>query len=308
MKIEMINAQEDKRFDLEKAIIKFQEKYIKASVPVEGVLREEDFEGKYSKNVILDDKQRVNKKKHEYAKKAIADPDLLRTHENNKKLEILNYIVFEMVKSAKLFGERVTAKKTTDTDSMFNGIDVVLEVEKKMKENNNNESSISRLGVAMDIMSLGSINGFSEAANKKLRIIKNHIELGNLGSLKYFKSTDQNADKSSSLPEIFINIEPKVVDELIDLWVNNDYEGLAKNKVKVMIIHQITTQLHAQENYARSETVNRPEAAGILKESLNIWKDIQSEIDLEFPDTAKDYNEKKDEGTIELYSQLLEAA
>ena len=226
--------------------------------------------------------------------------------ENNKKSEILNYIFFEMVKNAKLFGENVSAKKTTDTDSMFSGINVVLEVEKNI-ENNSTENPMTHLGVAMDIMSIGSVNGFSEAANRKLKAIKKHIESDELGSLKYFASND-TTDKLVHMPEVFINIEPKIVNELIDLWVNNDYEGLAKNKIKVTVIHQITTQLQAQENYARSEKVNKLKAAKRLNEALHTFKDIQTEIDLEFPDVAKDYNEQKDKETVKLYERLLDVA
>ena len=303
---EMMKVREDERLDLQAAFSKFREKYIKASVPVEGVLKEENFEGKYPKNEILNDKQRVNNKKSEFEKKIIQNPDLQTTLENNKKSEILNYIFFEMVKNAKLFGENVSAKKTTDTDSMFSGINVVLEVEKNI-ENNSTENPMTHLGVAMDIMSIGSVNGFSEAANRKLKAIKKHIESDELGSLKYFASND-TTDKLVHMPEVFINIEPKIVNELIDLWVNNDYEGLAKNKIKVTVIHQITTQLQAQENYARSEKVNKLKAAKRLNEALHTFKDIQTEIDLEFPDVAKDYNEQKDKETVKLYERLLDVA
>ena len=63
---EMMKVREDERLDLQAAFSKFREKYIKASVPVEGVLKEENFEGKYPKNEILNDKQRVNNKKSEF--------------------------------------------------------------------------------------------------------------------------------------------------------------------------------------------------------------------------------------------------
>lgn len=302
---EMIKVREDNRLDLQVAFRKFEEKYENPSVSVDGVLKEEDFEGKYTPEDILDDKQEVKKKKRDFEDRVKKDSDLQRTAENRKKSEMLGYIFFEMVRYAKMFGENVSAKKTTETDSMRHRIDVVLEVEKKVK--NSEENSISHLGVAMDIMSIGSVNGFSEKINSKLADIKKNIELDQLGSLKYFDS-DGTADKLVHMPEVFINIEPNVVDELIDLWANNKLEELAKHPVKVKIIHQITTQLQAQENYARSKTVNKIAAADRLKATLDILKDIQTEVDLEFPDVAKDYNEKEDKKTVKLLEGLIEIA
>ncbi|OGG45806.1 hypothetical protein A2673_03970 [Candidatus Kaiserbacteria bacterium RIFCSPHIGHO2_01_FULL_50_13] len=102
------------------------------------------------------------------------------------------------------------------------------------------------LALAIDV-TFGKI-----AIEKKLKKIREEIDRGELGSIKYFK--DRRGDfmgTRNNVPRTVIGVSTGVVEELANAWMKNDDAALKDHAIQVVLVEEILTQLTAMQAYAK---------------------------------------------------------
>lgn len=251
---------------------------LKAEEQADDVINESLFSKVYSSQEIKNDIDSVKELEKRSVEKLNNNPDKESIIESRKKSEILKYIIFDLGKDpANWFGDNANPVKTNKYDSLKTGIEVVVEMEEK-----DNIERPSHLGLAFDVISTAPQAILTKPeVMRKFSMIREGIKSGKLAEVKYFSSSNRGPHRLQGLPEVVINVPPKLVNQLIELWANNEYETLASHEVNPMIIQQVTAQLKAQIEYANS--LEQRDASNQIQEVLNQWQSLAIEKDATLP-------------------------
>jgi hypothetical protein len=131
-----------------------------------------------------------------------------------------------------------TTLKTSRYDDYVNKVDMISEWQ-------NPQSGSQVLALAVDV-TFGA-----KSIEKKIAQIKEEIDRGRLGSIRYFK--DSRGDfmgTRNNVPRTVIGVSQSVVEELAGLWVNGEKKALGAHPIQRLLVSQMSAQLRAMEGYA----------------------------------------------------------
>ncbi len=133
--------------------------------------------------------------------------------------------------------------KTSRFDDYRNKVDMVVET-------HDADDTITHLALGVDV-TFGS-----EDLSKKFRGIRDNINKGELGSVKYFLADRPRNQKFAgplrNIPHVVVGVEVDRVTELGLLWVNRKNRELATHPAQVTILEEISLQLETFVEYAKS--------------------------------------------------------
>ena len=188
-----------------------------------------------------------------------------QTPEEKKSKEtadILEAIVLMQSELNEWLGNARTLK-TSRYDDYINKVDMIAEWSTP-------EEGSRVLAMAVDV-TFGT-----KKIQKKLEAIKNEIDSGKLGSVKYFK--DERGDfvgTRNNIPRTVIGVSQKMVEELADLWVNKKNKELSRHPIQYLFIEEIEKQLDAMQDYADEK--GNSDAVYAYKQALAIVRPLLSE-------------------------------
>lgn len=202
--------------------------------------------------------------------------------------EILEIIVFDGIEDHEWFGGDAQAIKTALFDDLFNGTDLIIEM-------NPDEGGTSYLGLGIDV----TFAGYNQMV-KKLEGIRDQIKSGKLTHIKYFCSADLTLKGSKSkIPRLLIALNPDDLENIRDIWLDQPRQ-LTKHPVKLKILRQLFSQLKLFQIYA--ENCNQQKVADILK---NMEKTLRNSLDEEDREAYKTVVDRKH---TELMAAIQEVA
>lgn len=223
-------------------------------------IREDDFLNIYTAEEIAQDKETILEKE-----KSFKEKELNEELDQQKRASVLEYLIYEQGKQAGWLGKDITTVRVSRFDDIINGIDIIIEFEKEKEK---------YLGLAVDV-------SYSLNIEKKLDRIKNEIDSGELGKVKYYKSSHSGPARLTNIPRIVIACDSKTVNELTELWLEEDREKLANHPIQLQIITQIYSQLKLYEEYARYVAKNE-KIAEVYKQALISVTPMLREKNLKF--------------------------
>ncbi len=154
-----------------------------------------------------------------------------------------------------------TTMKTSRYDDYKNNVDMIAEW-------TNPEAGSQVLALAVDVTF-----GASTIA-KKMYAIKEEIDRGELGSIRYFK--DARGDFKGTrfnIPRTVIGISQPVVEQLAELWVHKENRKLGDHPIQRVFTGQMQSQLIAMRDYALARENHT--AAQAYQQSLAIIKRVR---------------------------------
>jgi len=192
-----------------------------------------DFEELYGKENVDRDLTSVKNKEKGFTKDA-----------NSVYAEVLEAVMYHQIGHGNWFGEKAQTIKPSQYDDVYNGCDLILELEDLQQK-------LSHLSLSIDV-TFGTTT-----EEKKFSAIKKNIDNGNLGKIKYFYSEHGGfRGELSKVPQVVIGVEKDIVVQLAGLWST---EGMLKEKTEEMlrehpvqrvILSEILLQLQVFKNYA----------------------------------------------------------
>lgn len=215
------------------------------------------FKGVYSDDVIQRDMAEVTRLESVFEQSPI-----------KKYGDIFEAIVFEHGEQSNWFGESSQVVKTSRYDDYINKIDLIV-------ESRDESGMFSQLALGVDV-TFGS-----QDLSKKFNAIRDGIDQGRLGSVKYFLADRPNgqqfAGPLNNIPHIVAGIEVDRVTELGRLWVDpKKKKELAVHPIQMTILEEAALQLEAFAAYAgRSEASENTKAlVPILNQKLQEIKNL----------------------------------
>lgn len=147
--------------------------------------------------------------------------------------------------------------KTHPFDDYRNRVDMVVETRGATGD-------FTQLALGVDV-TFGS-----DDLSKKFTAIRDGIDNGKLGEVKYFYADRPGNQKFAgplrNIPHVVVGVEVDRVTELGLLWVNRKNRELAAHPAQVTILEEMSLQLEAFAEYAKS--AGRAELAAILTHKL----------------------------------------
>ena len=158
---------------------------------------------------------------------------------NSKKIaEILEAVLIEESEMSEWFGENATTMKASDYDDFINKVDMLTEWHSPGE------------GMRMLVLAVDVTFG-RESIYKKMEQIRQEIDSGMLGSIKYF--TDTRGDfmgMRNNVPRIVLGVSQPVVEELAHLWTSGEKAKLGEHPIQRVFAIQMRAQLQAMRDYA----------------------------------------------------------
>lgn len=185
-----------------------------------------EFEGLYDPALLGRHRQEVER--------AFARFDAQREREGSNEGKvlgtILEAILLDQGEMAEWLGSNAYTQKTADYDDL-EGTDMIVEFEM--------ESAYAHLGLGVDVTSSGDLG-------TKLKRVQGDINSQSLATIYYFKSETMGfKGKKDFVPRVVIGVEAAAVYELMELWLRNDTESLAKHPIQATLLKEIGLQLEA---------------------------------------------------------------
>ncbi len=92
-----------------------------------------------------------------------------------------------------------------------------------------------------------------------------------------------------NIPRIVLNIDPKIINDLIELWVSKGKTALGEHPIQIQVMYQVIAQLKAFEKYARANSPRKEVANAyrLMHESLN---KVRKQKEVQFPKFAAKYS------------------
>lgn len=149
--------------------------------------------------------------------------------------KVLEALILDLGELASWLGENTDIARTTEYDDWRNKVDVLLRFKRV-------EGGEDFLGMAVDAT-------VSYLLRDKFDRIVQEIESGHMGEVHYVKK-DWKKGRLDNLPRVVVGVDPERVDELMQLWLQDDYEALAASPVKKLLLTQIASQLQLYHDYA----------------------------------------------------------
>lgn len=183
--------------------------------------------------------------------------------------KVLEGILFDQIQNNDWFGKGARAIKTSNYDDYFNGSDLVLELEEVTH-------TLSHLSLSIDI-TFGT-----RTEERKFARIKQAIDEGTLGDIKYFRTEQASTENGLSMvPQVVIGIEKDLLIKLSWLWANKEAQAqdvnnsLAAHPVQRLILSEILTQLLTFKRYAHD--TKKESLVPIYEKSIKILEGIIQE-------------------------------
>lgn len=143
---------------------------------------------------------------------------------------ILEAILLEQGEMAEWLGSNAYTQKTADFDDL-NGTDIIVEYE--------TEGAYAHLGLGVDVTSSSDLGG-------KLKRVQEDVDSHNLASIYYFKSDTMGfKGKKDFVPRVVIGVEAATVYGLMELWLREDADSLAKHPIQATVLKEVELQLQA---------------------------------------------------------------
>jgi hypothetical protein len=186
------------------------------------------------------------------------------THERTSKkiADTLEAVVLMQSEMSNWFGN-ATTQKTSRYDDYVNKVDMIAEWAVP-----NSGSQV--LALAVDV-TFGKSN-----IEKKMAGVKEEIERGKLGSIRYFKDSQGDfMGTRRNVPRTIIGVSQPVVEELAHLWLEKENKALAQHPIQRLFIDQMATQLRMMQEYAAKR--GRPMVAQAYQNTLSTLQSLQLE-------------------------------
>lgn len=210
----------------------------------------EDFDDIYEREEIINDIRYIEKIESNF--ESSNDPTL-----ESKKLagDVFEAIFIEEAMKSAWLGREVRVTPTSKYDDYVNKVDAVAEIK--------NEEGFQELGIAVDI----TFSKETTDIEKKLDIIKNHIDKNQAPALiKYFKDKD-GRNKKIFVPKVIIGCNSDILRELIDLmnkkssnneivWKKAEHD-LNFHHFQTILLEEILIQVKAFGLYAHRNNQKR---------------------------------------------------
>lgn len=177
---------------------------------------------------------------------------------NEVYAKVLEAVLYDQIELSGWFGPKARTIKTSLFDDIANGSDLILELEK-----------LSHLSLSVDV-TFGTTT-----EDKKFLEIKEKIDAGTLGKIKYF---DSESGGLSKVPQVVIGVEKDVVIQLARLWMGEhgrneeDSAKLAAHPIQRVILTEILIQLITFKKYA--EQTGKESLVPIYQKNINVLEDI----------------------------------
>lgn len=244
-------------------------------------IQEDEFTGVYSANDIAADKAEVARLERIFAQRDT--PEKVNT---KKIADVLEAIVLMQSEMNEWLGSATTLR-TSKFDDYKNKVDMLAEW-------SHPEGGSRVLALAVDV-TFGSTS-----VEEKLTEIRNEINSGTLGKVRYFRDSDkQFMGMRNNVPRTVIGVSQPMVEELAQLWLANDNKALAKHSVQRQFLVQIVYQLTTMRDYAarigKDDVVKAYNQALVIARPLLDSKSIIDRGDYSEDPVAKSIREKTKE-------------
>jgi len=183
--------------------------------------------------------------------------------EKNSKMtaEVFEAIVLMHSELSEWLGNAHTLK-TSRYDDYINKTDLIAEWQ--------HEGGTRHLALAVDV-TFGKV-----AIEKKMTQIKEEIERDELGEVKYHRSDfDDSRGERKNVPRVVIGISKENVEQLAQLWMQNDNKSLGIHPVQRVILAEIQMQLETMKEYA--ERNGKERAVRAYERALNIVEGLHEQ-------------------------------
>ncbi len=220
----------------------------------EDAIKMEDFYDIYGEEDVKADLREV-----ERLKKVFEEKNLEEDKETKKFATIFESIIHYHGEMSDWFGPNSFTYKSCEYDDFKNKVDEIVEVEDGSQEN------FSHLGLAIDVTTTGSLY-------KKLAPIWDDLKKGNLGEVKYFNSKEGGL---KNLPRVVISADKREVEELMELWLEENKKELVSHPIQFHILDQIKIQLEKSKIWLKEKGENN--LAEIFEDRLNLIDKILKE-------------------------------
>lgn len=222
-------------------------------------IKMEDFEDIYGSNVITEDQKKVEQLNARFAEQDAA-------YDNSEQIEtvrqmgaIFEAIITEQIELNEWLGPEAQTMKTTPFDDYLNGIDFVTEFRR--------EDAMQYAGFAID-----ATYGVYGSLQKKLKKIRGGLWNGELGTIKYFQSSDQSVQgRKRFIPRLVLAVDKPLMIDLARHWVKGEQHVLAAHPVFKLFRRELLNQLQSQDKYVEAlefEGVLTEEQSRPLRETL----------------------------------------
>ena len=201
-------------------------------------LREENFGGIYTKEVIEKDLADLQKRELQFEE-----------DRSRQFALILEAIIYTQIREARWLGEHAAPILTSRFDDVMNGVDTIVKIGKEAE-------GPSHLAFGVDVT-------FSTHLGDKFKNIKEKIKGGLLAGVRYFQPQGMELrGKTLAVPLFVVGADIDHVIDLAELWMGDSAEDkrlLKRHQFQVILLEQIRRQAEAFELYARD--FKRPEVA-----------------------------------------------
>jgi len=244
----------------------------------------DDFADLYN---VPKDKEYVQK-----LKKIFEEENSPQEKENKKLATVLEAILHIQIEQNCYLGDDVKTISTCEFDDIKNGIDQILEI------GDEDEKNIRHLAIAVDIT-------FSVDVYKKIKKIKEKIKSGKLAVIKYFKSDVLHIrGEKGGIPEFVLGIDKNNLENVIQLWLNDENKKLYYHPLHIIILDEILQQTKYYQNYAKR--VGRIEISEKYKELYSIFLQVKQEKEELIKEILKNPDNKEKMGEDVVYQSIIQ--
>jgi len=195
-----------------------------------------DFRGRegYETKEIEEDLEYVRRREEDFSQSDKEEPEKI---EARKLGTIFERIMHEQAEMGDWLGPNAVTIKTSKFDDFKNGVDDVVEFQEE-------KSEASYLALAIDTT-------IGRDSVSKLRRIKDEIDMGQLGGIKYFYSEHTNVrGRLTNVPRVVVGVSGETIGDLTNLWMSGDKRGLNGHKIQFQILREIILQAETFRDYA----------------------------------------------------------
>ncbi len=141
--------------------------------------------------------------------------------------EILEAMMYDLIKNSRWFGDRVGAILPSIYDDLFNGTDLIL-------EQRHDDYDYTYTGVGIDV-TLGGVS-----FGKKIEALKSRITKGYLGRLKYFESPGgKYKGELNGIAQFVMGVDRDTLFRLTKLWVADNNEALKTDETRKILLRMM---------------------------------------------------------------------
>jgi len=184
----------------------------------------------------------------------------------HKYATVLEGIVHEGIEKSGWLGEGAHAIKTSRFDDIVNGVDEVVEIKGK------DETTPSRLALAVDVT-------FSNQIAKKFKKIRDEIDSGKLGGVKYFLSeASHQRGELAHIPRVVVGTEISNVKKIQESWTKE--EDFTRHPFHLLMLDEMSKQLDVFGAYAahkRKDNIADAYRSAARTVKMIYWKKIRDE-------------------------------